>query len=155
MPAPNIETLYKFESYIMAAAETVLNNAGVSSSYVQRDDAELTTPRVELQFALGAANGHVYLSGSKAYQDGFEGNLSALVVTDRFNNSSFHNEFSSKVSALLSDPSNFNSGSNLPYHSVVRSDLVSVSPTINTEDGQDVSGLSFVLSIWIKPTSWL
>lgn len=155
MPAPNIFELYKVDTYIMSASLNVLNNAGISDVFTLRGNQNLPTPRVELISATGNPLGHVFVSGSKGYYDSWNVTLNATVVTDRAETPSMHDTYFSKVAALLADYSTYNSGSNLPYHTVYRADFSGASPTVQTEDNQDISTLSFVLSVFVKPEAWL
>jgi hypothetical protein len=155
MPAPTIQDIYKFETALMNASEAVLTAAGITSSFAQMDNSNLSTPRVELQGVMGAPTGHVKLSGSMAYHDAWNATMNIIVVTERTNNPTFHNEFTGKVIAHLSDASQLNSGSNMPYHYVARSDFMGSSPSVEAEDNKDVSSLTFALSVWVKPTAWL
>lgn len=154
MPAPTIYELYKFETHIISASKAILNNAGITASYAQQDNSNLPSPRVELQSIFGSPTGHVHISGSTAKYDSWNATMNVLVVTDRTNNPTFHYDFTSKIISLLGEYSNYNSGSNLPYHSVVKADYNGSTPSVETDDNKDVSALSFVLSVWVKPSAW-
>ena len=154
MPVSNRNELFKFETYLISGSKTILNNAGITTAYAQQDNTNLVSPRVELQSVVGNRTGHVHISASKADYDAWNATLNVVVITDRTNNPSSHYDLTSKVINLLANPENFNSGSTLPYHSVTRADYNGSTPQIETEDNKDLSALSFVLSVWIRPNAW-
>lgn len=155
MPAPTFYDLYKFEKYVADGAKTILSVAGISSSYAQQDNANLGTPRVEIQTVLGTPTGHAKLSGSKAYYDNWNVTLNAVVVTERKDGShATHYDYTGKVISTLGDTTNWNSGSVLPYHFISRATYNGASPAVEAERNKDLSGLNFILSIWIKNDAW-
>jgi len=154
MPATNTYELYKFETYVMSGSKSILLGEGISCSYAQQDNSNLPSPRVEVQTVFGSPTGHVRFSGSKAMYDSWNAQLNVVVVTDRTNNPTAHYDLTSKVIALLSDTDKWNSGSVLPYHCVPRADYNGSTPSIEADDNKDLSALSFVLSVWIRPTEW-
>lgn len=87
MPAPDVKTLYDFETHFESAAETFLTTAtGVSSvGTVNADD--FTTPRIEIRFEVGEAYDPVPLRGggaspsTKDYRN-YSGRVLLTIVTD-------------------------------------------------------------------------
>jgi hypothetical protein len=153
MQAQSLKQLYEFEPYIISASRAVLNSEGITA-FAQQDSRSFTTPDVSLQSIIGTPGRHVKLSGSKAYPDEFNVQLGVLVTTARNRNASTHYQYTSKVVAALSDPTNYNSGSNLPYHTVRAATYNGSTPRIEPSNNFDLTELNFALSVWIKPPAW-
>jgi hypothetical protein len=147
--------LFKWDYYMMSASVSILANAGITASVVQSGTTDLKTPRVELQSLTGGPIGHVHHTvNSGSVYDGYNGTIQVLVVTDRALNASTHTDYVGTVIANLSNYKNFNTGSVLPYHSVVKMDFRSTNVRIDAESNLDFSALAFEYVIYIRQDAW-
>lgn len=153
---PNIPDLYNIQPKIEAACVYILSaSAGITNVFTSRDEDNLTTPRVEVSYTNNDPNGHVYVSASKEYfYDEFNGQLNALIVTDRAWNESSHSYFVCKVTDILWRNNLFNTASLLPNHYVMRTRLGSTQTSIDGENNLDISIIPFNLTVAIRPESW-
>jgi hypothetical protein len=151
MPNPLI---FDFENAVMSASYEVLTTAGIVTVDRQRDSDEKTTPRVELQAIMGAPTGHVHISGSQNFLDSYSVTLQAYVVTERSINNSEHNTIRNTVIEKLTDGNNMNSGSLMPYHHITICDFGGSQVSTDQESNYDMTGITFNLQVWVKPSVW-
>lgn len=148
-------TLHDFETPILGAAVSILSGSGITAMPIQRDDEDVSTPRVELQLLVNGPGKHqAIISGSIARPDKYNCQLNAVVVTNRTRNPVSHSVYVSRVVDKLTNNKNFNSGSLLPYHYMGGMDLINAIPTISSEDGTDMTAVAINCDCWIKQSSW-
>jgi hypothetical protein len=103
---------------------------------------------------VGSPIGHTRKTGSYADYDAYNGQLNAIVVTDRTNSGGSHASYVGKVRNILGNYQNFNSGSLMPYHTMVRTDNRSSAVQVDGAENKDLTILAYEFVVWIKPDSW-
>jgi hypothetical protein len=151
MPAQFNYQLFQFADTVLSASQQVLSGSGISSVHIQRAGDNEITPRVELNATLGNAF-HYKPTGSNIICDAYNGQLHALVVTDRAWNDLSHSAYIGKVYDTLCDVNAFNNV--LSYHRVSYMQPSSFSPQITDKMNYDLSVIVIDYKIWIKPEAW-
>jgi hypothetical protein len=155
MSAPDLETLFDFETQFENAASGFLSN--IATCFTMLDQSSMTTPRLEITCEIGEAvdppdpkeTGSAELEYRK-----YEATLNVDVVSDgsQSGSESFHRSQRAKVrAAMLRNASNFSS-ENLPYYDVKYIRPLRVQYSM---DGDLlVSGVSFQIKFAIRNDAW-
>lgn|GEM_PF-1749358 len=152
-PATDINDIYDYETAIETAVKTLLTDNGITAVR-QRDTAELATPRVDVQFAVGAGedHSHVFRNGEQR-PDIFNGNLRLQVVTSRNQNDTNHGTFRAKVrEAIYKWRDSLNPI--LAYHAVLKVLESGTVPDIVEDQDQDVSIVNFNIVFCVRADAW-
>lgn len=155
MPAPDLDTLYKFEDNIETAVVTVLTALSVTCKK-QREDVTRVTPMVSVQVAMGEArpdHGYQSPADNQWRYDMFRGAIRLELVTNRNDNNSQHPTLRATIRKAFSKDGAFDA-SNLPYYTVWNLRPTGTSPEVETEDRHDVSTMDYEFELWIKPDAW-
>ncbi len=113
MPAPNLETLFDFETNIESAAKTFLETAtglSASSLYASLDQDDFILPRIGISYEDGGAVDPFDTRGSGVEYLKYEGTFNITVITDASldNTASNHRLIRGKVrSAMLLQADNW------------------------------------------------
>lgn len=156
MPAPNIETLYKFEDYLEAAVKTNLGTNGSLTVYRQRDRDSVAAPFCAVQLSGVTAAGNVHVDSSNVGWDSdFNAQLSVAVVTNRVKEgaSSTHAATLGKVRRYLCDTTKWTDAA-LPYHKVWSVTNSGSVPQVDEENRLDITTLSFAIKFIIREDAW-
>lgn len=145
-------TCYAIEDAVEAAIFSVLAAAGFSP-FIQRTKSQLVTPRVEVQFVLGASREHMVNVLGVNRNDAWDGVLRTRIVTDRTNNATDHRTYRANVRATLSNISLITS-SNLPDHEIRRMQESGTPLEISDQHDQDISEVQWALVVAVKFPSW-
>lgn len=161
MSAPDFQTLYDFESQMEGAAQAILAAALASLGvpvFVTRDQSTKDTPRVEVEFSVGAAGRQRKGTGTGAtYREvpnSFQGLLRARVVTTRPANHDVHGQIRGLVRYTLSATPCVLNGGTLPYLGVLEMLPSGSSPRILDEKEQDITELDYALTFCIQNDAW-
>jgi len=126
MAAPNLETLYDFETNIESAAKTFLETAtglSASSLYASLDQDTYTLPRITINYEDSGAIDPFDLkpddSGDLEYLK-FNGTLQISIITDasQDNTASNHRTIRGKVRGAMMISGDNWTASNLPYYDI-------------------------------------
>lgn len=159
--ATNWHDLYKFEDYIEAAAKDILGENGLEitdAAFIQRDNEEVTTPSVGIQFTTGQALERYGFraSDNQPFLDLWSGKLTFAITTQRgkeaFNNSQ-HARLRAAIRYAMQDLTLWNT-TRLPYHAVAKILEAGTSPQIVDDRDRDISEISFNVILAIRSDAW-
>lgn len=148
------DDLYKFEDYFEAAAQDILEGAGLTA-FIQRGEEEIETPSVGVQLTLGPAlerYGFRESDGEK-FLDLWSAKLTFAVFTQRGKNSAQHAPIRAKIRHLMQDLTLWNT-TRLPYHQVGKILEAGTSPQTIDDKDRDLSEISFNVIIAIRHDAW-
>ena len=158
MPAPDIGTLYQFESHIDAAVKSIIDaqiEDDEITTFIQRSTSELSTPRIEIQFSLAADRKHLVSKDDSLWPNMFSGTLQLAIVTTRSaDTSDLHKKYRAVALWLINDYNRQFTEDNLPYHEVCELFLQSATPTVTDDKDQDISTLTFSAVVGIRDDAW-
>ncbi len=164
MPAPDLPTLYDFETQIESAFQSVLQAALLTASIVcqviiTRDSAIDDTPRIELQCTVGAPLSQRRGTGTIGvnYREipiAFGFKLSATVITTRPTNDNEHGAIRGLTRFNLSAAANVITARNLPYLQILEMLPAGSPPAILDEKQQDKSLLEYDGWFAIQNSAW-
>lgn len=169
MSAPDFKTCYQIEQAMESASLLLLSGSGVISYCASKETTNRETPAVRVRYNKGQATGHyapmfnasdsLIMTGPTTAlmkQDVFKGTLVADVLTDRSADNSYHQQYVGLVRDLFGNKYNFNSGSILPYHSVLFIEEQESSMNVDQSDVKDfdTTQLTFAMTVEIKPSAW-
>ena len=144
--------IFDIETAVTSGSRSILEANGITAVPVQRDGDDVVTPRVEIQVVGIAPARYLIQTPSGSWMVGkFTGQLNAVIVTERASNTSYHAGYVADVLSLLSDYTNYNSGSGMPHHYMGQITFGNV--VSNTTDPQmnvDMTAVSFPFDIWVK-----
>ena len=156
MPATSHPVLYQWEDTIEDACLVLLAGADISNTYKQRSDDVTSTPRVGVQFVPGAATGHLFRgqAADTEHWDQFDATLNIELVTDRQRDAATpqHTEILGKIRWAVADCDNW--GAALDYHEVLKVMPQGTTQTVDEEQGQDASTLTYSITFGIRPDAW-
>lgn len=150
-----LETLYDIETPCEEAWKTLLGRYGMPA-FGQRQVDELPSPRVDVQFALGAHTGHRKVFPGRTFEDAWQFRLTLRVTTNvkpkRAGES--HAAWRARIRILAQYGAQMLDESVLPHH--VLSGIVSAgaSPEVTSEDDCHVSELAFNGTVSIRSNAW-
>lgn len=153
MQASDFETLYKIEDAMETAVKTLFEQNSITGLR-QRDADSAATPRATIQFTVGANTEHYHIfPNGETRPDIWSGSLSIGVVTDRTKNNSDHSSIRAKIRHLLYS---FATTLNpiLAYHSIMRVLESGTTPTVISDQNQDMSEINFTVNFCIRPDAW-
>lgn len=157
MPAPDYQTLYEFEDRIEAALVSQLSDYGVTAT-AQRDDTTVSTPRVAVQFAVGAESGHYALDVNGYHRpDRWQGQIAVEITTDRDvdkTGTDSHLSIRAKCRAALYAAVTEIDSDVLPYHEIFSLEMQATTPTTNNDSNQDVSTILCSVLFGIREGAW-
>jgi hypothetical protein len=147
--------LYDFEGAVEGSARAILEANGVTSAMIQRDDRVLSTPRVSLQFTVSGCPEHYGFRPSNAefFLDIWEGTLAVEILTDRKRNPEQHALLRSVARYYLAQPLLYTEAL-MPFHQLAKVLPGQCSPSIRTEDNEDISVVSFAMTLRIRDDAW-
>lgn len=156
MQAPDLPTLYDYETHFLRAATAILEGVGINifSQLEPRD--KLTTPRVEVYFSLQP-----------------EDDAMSQTPAGEWYYSSQHGRLDFRVITRADDPSNLTNGSlrgklrvemlrlrgrwvapTLPYYHLWRLQAEASKPEVDEKNDEVISHLTYSLSFRIPPESF-
>jgi hypothetical protein len=158
MPAPDIKTLYKFESNVEPAVKAALIAAGLPDGNVTiaLGSTTLATPSTEVTLRLGANNGHKFPPPTLSYWvfDQWGCVVNVVIRTNRGSNAASHEDYRATLRMVLPDVfARINAA--LTYHAFAepfREQGTSIS--VDAENDHDISELSFSSVLAIKRDAW-
>lgn len=162
MPAPNIATLYNFESaYEDAASAHLANISGISQVLTPRTniaaEAYAETPRATVVMAI---QGHddqavAYANASDGYADNhWRGVLSVDLATARNSGSQNHGLLRGAIrNAILNNGAVF-SNTALPYYQTLEVMDAGSAQTVDPENDEIITRLSFNVTFFIPSASF-
>lgn len=163
MQAPDYETLFRQEEQVENAVKAILEPTGFAVN-LQRDiklDEKgnvipLSTPRIDVQFALGASyNLHKMQDRfGNWWYDAWSGTLSCAVVTKRSKNNAEHGLMRAKVRRFMQTAEDKFTEAVLPYHKLSKIVESGTTPTVKTEDDCDDSTVTFSCIVAIRGDAW-
>lgn len=160
MPAPNVETLYDFESILEPAIATVLQNHSIPLPKLQRGSDSLVTPYSTINVKVAGALDHKYpvpiaVGDPVAMPDYYSAICTIGVVTNRTEPEQYltHSLWRARARISMIDWQRSFAGL-LQYHEVDDVSETGTSPTIEASDTLDESSISFKLVFHIRPDAW-
>lgn len=158
MSAPDLATLYDFETQIEAAVSAILTDGGVTVQAVSRGEAILASPFCAVTYQHGGP----WPSGSPRYvsvggdfrPDQFSGTVQITAATDRKRNPDTHKTYRGKIRALGYQFVGQFTGSNLPYLAVMDFTETGTQPVEDEGKNLDLSILSWDIRFAILPNAW-
>ena len=165
--AYDVYDLHDFEDQLEPAVAGILASqlalAGVTDPVqilVTRDADDLTTPRLEVSFALSLAMAQRTAQGQaapKQVPNAFEGRISVAVVTTRpvpGANGDLHGRLRGVVRWSLAAGAKAFSSANLPYLQILDCLPEAQSPRVFDEKEQDISQLNYHVWFAINNSAW-
>lgn len=151
--APDFETLYKIESTLETAFDTLLTADSVTV-HKAREDVVKTAPYTDVLAVMGRETGRMYLdNASVARAASWEFEMLFRVVTIRQDDSTDHDTYRAKVRNLLAKYVATINGS-LTYHAIADLSHNNTQPEVQDDDDLDISNLQFTGVIDIANGSW-
>lgn len=158
MPATDVLQLYDFETAIEGAWKTLLTDYG-AAAFTQREYADLPDLRIDIQFALGAAQGHRRRYSGSHWLDAYHYRLTLGIVTPRkirnVEQTTLHATYRAKcrifaqyASGMLDDDEL------LPYHTLTQIQEDGTAPAVVSADDCDVSEIAFKGIVSIRDSAW-
>jgi hypothetical protein len=155
MPAETFASIYDLQTAVESASYEIFKDRGYTNVYTSRGEEVLLTPRIEAVYRQGSPTGRMsVLPDGLVALSAWDGQLTLTVVTDRVNTNTSHPTYMGAVISILRHQNIFNSGSILPYHTCQDLVLNSLSPTLNADDGTDMSAIVFNMKLAVKPDAW-
>lgn len=161
MQATSIDDLFEIEDAVEGACKKLLNSAGIDNVYVQRDDENVATPRVNVQLKLGAATGQKLPDNYGAlWVAAWNASLGFQVVTKRSKEATQrHYAIRAALRRIMlqcdsrGNPVAFGEDV-LPYHCVLKILDSQTVPIIQGEDDLDESELHYSITVQIRNNSF-
>jgi hypothetical protein len=156
MPAANIETLYRCEEVLEAAAKTILSSNASLTAFRQLDTGNVTAPWCAVQVSgISATGAQHYDTAGFTWDSGFTAQLSVVVATNRVKEggSSTHTATVAKVRRYICDLTKWTDVA-LPYHKVWSATNSGSQPTVDENDRLDMTTLTFTLQFLIRDDAW-
>jgi hypothetical protein len=157
--APDIGTLYAYESQILPAWVQILNSRGVNA-FVEFSDATKTTPYVDvfLDHVLPQGHQHSHFDG-RLYWDAWIGWLVHRVYTQRGKNSDQQAPILKTIRISALDFADDLDDTTLPYHDIL---MMKESPShggglrqgVDHSSNLDWSELPLNIQFCVRPNSW-
>lgn len=162
MAAPDLETLFNFESAIEPAILTRLEDLGITTKIRQGTDT-LLSGRVDVELEMGGATGNLYIP--KFLPDGpcdtrlcleqrWSAMLNFAVITARDRNASLHRPYVAKIRVLMLDFFHQFPVELLPFHALVNVQSAGTAPGLVTEKDEDVTRLRYQAVVAIREGAW-
>jgi len=162
MPAPNIETLYDFETQVETAWKIALETklreiqlpAEVQTS--RRRNIE-DSPRIELSMSIDTQLDQMTTKGQANPTQvpvAFDCTLTVRVVTTREANDDFHGPLRGITRYILSGGNKVIDATRLPYLQVLLMSFSGSQPEFNAEKLQDYTTMTYSMRIAVASTAW-
>jgi hypothetical protein len=158
MPAPDFPTIYQIEEAVEDAAKSILETAGLDV-FTTRSEEDITTPRCAIQFSLGNETGRHYIDSAGVVRPAqWRGVFRVQVVTNRTtegnNSTTNHQTYKGIVRNEIAQWNTKFTETLLPYHVVADIEHSGSTPSIRTEDDQDVTEISLTMTVSVRATAW-
>jgi hypothetical protein len=162
MPAPDVQTLYDFETQLEGAWADVFEDKFTELSItcavgVSRDADVETTPRVEVVLNLGGPLTQQTTIGQarpKQVPNAFTGTLTVSVITTRETNASSHGPIRGVIRYLMSGANQIMTEVRLPYLQILDLQPAGSAPTVNPEKNEDSTELVYAIIFAIRNEAW-
>ena len=158
MSAPDLATLYDFETQIEAAVSSILTAGGVTVQAVSRSEVNVASPFCTVTYQHGGPwpSGAPRLSnqGGDWGPDQFSGTVQITVATDRKRNPNTHKTYRGGVRSLGYRFVSQFTGVNLPYIAVMDFTETGTQPVEDEGKNLDLSILSWDIRFAILPGAW-
>lgn len=158
MSAPNLATLYDFETQIESAVASILTAGGVTVAGTSRADVTLVTPCCEVLCHVGGpyptSAPNFFAVGTDYRPCTFSGTVQIRILTDRKRNPSSHGPFRGGVRALLYAFVSKFTNTNLPYLEIFDAQDAGAFQEVDDGRGLDTTTLSWEVRFAILPTAW-
>ena len=148
------DELYKFEDYVESAAQAILSIDGVRT-YIQRNEDDIATPSVGVQFSVGPALEHYGLRAldGQPFLDAWTGRLTFAIATKRSKNNSHHSGIRASIRRRMQKIALWTTAL-MPYHQITQIIEAGTSPNLVDEKLRDISEISFSVFLNIREDAW-
>lgn len=162
MAAPDIQTLYDFETQLETAWADVFEDKFTELSItcavgISRDQGIEVTPRVEIFLSLGTPPTQRTTIGQaspKQVPSAFAGTLTVAVITTRETNTDDHGPIRGVVRYLLSGANQIMTEQRLPYLQILELLPAGSAPTVNPEKNEDSTDMVYSIIFAIRDGAW-
>jgi hypothetical protein len=166
--APDLKTLYEFETNMENGFQTILTaplGSITGNIYTQRQNVEKKSPRCELKFTLGSYTGHKGQDNAGVWRyDMWRFKLEATFITDRQENFAAHELMIGQTRACLEDvftnvnlmpgTASASSGAPIPFYWICQLCESGTIPGFHSEDDTDQSQITFAGVFALRPGAW-
>lgn len=154
MSATDYEQLYDFESNIELGIKAVLEGFDLRV-FRQTDGDTVTHPYVAVQLVLGSALDHpVEAPDGTVRNDVWESTLKTQIVTERTRTTNQHSLYRQRCRKAFYDFRRTFTEAALPWYQITNMFESGSTPTIATENNEDISDLNWYLRFQIRPRAW-
>ena len=154
MTAASYEQIYDFESNLEISVRKLLEAAALRC-YRQIDADTVTKPYVAIQLVLGGAISHFVKTPDGEVRDQiWESSLRIQVVTDRIRTANQHSLYRQKIRVVLYDFNRQFTAEISPYYEVLSCRESGSTPTIRTEENEDISDMNWYLKFAVRDEAW-
>lgn len=158
MPAPDYETVLDVETAVETAAATVLSSVPYSfvTTATQKSNAKRLYPRADVQFALGAEQGHRgEFSPGRFTADAWFGALTITISTARPSNGGMSHAVMRAKARLATRyfTDQFNADI-LPYHVLTMIKDAGTELAIDADTDTDSSRIHFECAVSVRAGAW-
>ena len=164
MPAPDLPTLFDFETQIQPVLQAAAVTLGIAQTAVQDQTQKIiTSGRLDIELTMGAATGHLYtpknipdgpLNTGNCFEAAWNAVVSFNVVTDREVNAAAHAKYRSWVRSMMIQYFQQFGPDVLPYHQIAFAKTLGTRINLVNAKEEDVSQLNTAVVIYIRPGAW-
>ena len=153
MAAPDLDTLFDFETQIETAIDTVLTTAGLTATK-QRDTSDLASPFVAVQFVQGETLGNLYIhTDSVKREDRWNGEIILTITTQRQKNNSSHATYRKAIRKEFANWQN-QINAQLTYLILLDCKTMGSTPEIAVDENHDQSVMRYGTPFAIRSSAW-
>ena len=164
MAAPDLQTLFDFESQIQPVLQARAEALGIAQTALQDQTSKIVTSgRLDIELTMGTATGHLYtpknlpdgpLNTANCFEDAWNAVVSLNVVTDRNVNAALHAKYRAWVRSMLIQYFSQFGPDVLPYHQIAFAKTLGTRINLVNAKEEDVSQLNTAVVIYIRPGAW-
>lgn len=155
MSAPDLQSLFAYESAIETAFRSVLQTANIPNVYIEATDLEKVTPYVDLQLRNSLPEGQRFMHAEQiAYYNAWKGTLVTRIVTSRGKNSARQPEHIGRIRVEFQSWRVNITPSILPYHQILLMTEAGMERGIDTEQRLDWTELQYTVAFNIRTDAW-
>lgn len=165
MPAPDLLTIFDVEAALEDAVKAVLATYDLPPGLTSRETGNLPAERIDIQFALGACQGHKsQITPGQYVRDAWTGRLTLnlwtrrIVQTEEDKPEPVDPSLHGRIRAQLRIACEYFAGkfdaTVLPYHVLTSIVHAGTDPTVNVEDDCDLSALHYDCLVSVRSGSW-
>ena len=162
-PAPDLVTLFDFESAIEPAVQARLLQVGIGAVDVRQGKGTLLSGRVDVGLKMEAATGHFYvpanlpdgpLNTRNCFEDAWHATLTFSIITEREQNGQLHRSYVARVRALMLRFFTQFPEDLLPYHALSLVTTAGTAPGLMSAQNEDVTQLRYACVVSIRDGAW-